>query len=199
MSDDMYEHIVYAPFEFCTPAQVEPALYDRTLTVNGVSKAYAMTGWRIGYAAGPVALIKAMTKVQGQSTTNPSSISQWAAVEALNGPQDYIATSRIAFERRRDLVVGLLNKIDGMECPTPEGAFYVYPSINGLIGKTTPSGITITNDEDFAIELLASEGVAVVFGAAFGLSPNFRISYASSDETLTEACARIARFCEGLT
>jgi aspartate aminotransferase len=199
MSDDMYEHIVYAPFEFCTPAQVEPALYDRTLTVNGVSKAYAMTGWRIGYAAGPVALIKAMTKVQGQSTTNPSSISQWAAVEALNGPQDYIATSRIAFERRRDLVVGLLNKIDGMECPTPEGAFYVYPSINGLIGKTTPSGITITNDEDFAIELLASEGVAVVFGAAFGLSPNFRISYATSDEILTEACARIARFCEGLT
>ena len=199
MSDDMYEHIVYAPFEFCTPAQVEPALYDRTLTVNGVSKAYAMTGWRIGYAAGPEVLIKAMTKVQGQSTTNPSSISQWAAVEALNGPQDYIATSRVAFERRRNLVVGLLGKIDGIECPTPEGAFYVYPSIKGLIGKATPSGTTISNDEVFATALLESEGVAVVFGAAFGLSPNFRISYATSDELLTEACARIARFCEGLT
>ena len=199
MSDDMYEHIVYAPFEFCTPAQVEPALYDRTLTVNGVSKAYAMTGWRIGYAAGPEVLIKAMTKVQGQSTTNPSSISQWAAVEALNGPQDYIATSRVAFERRRNLVVGLLGKIDGIECPTPEGAFYVYPSIKGLIGKATPSGTTISNDEVFATALLESEGVAVVFGAAFGLSPNFRISYATSDELLTEACARIARFCKGLT
>ena len=199
MSDDMYEHIVYAPFEFCTPAQVELALYDRTLTVNGVSKAYAMTGWRIGYAAGPEVLIKAMTKVQGQSTTNPSSISQWAAVEALNGPQDYIATSRVAFERRRNLVVGLLGKIDGIECPTPEGAFYVYPSIKGLIGKATPSGTTISNDEVFATALLESEGVAVVFGAAFGLSPNFRISYATSDELLTEACARIARFCEGLT
>ena len=199
MSDDMYEHIVYAPFEFCTPAQVEPALYDRTLTVNGVSKAYAMTGWRIGYAAGPEVLIKAMTKVQGQSTTNPSSISQWAAVEALNGPQDYIATSRVAFERRRNLVVGLLSKIDGIECPTPEGAFYVYPSIKGLLGKATPSGTTISNDEVFATALLESEGVAVVFGAAFGLSPNFRISYATSDELLTEACARIARFCEGLT
>ncbi len=199
MTDDMYEHIVYAPFEFCTSAQVEPTLYDRTLTVNGVSKAYAMTGWRIGYAAGPETLIKAMTKVQGQSTTNPSSISQWAAVEALNGPQDYIATSRVAFERRRDLVVGLLNKIDGMECPTPEGAFYVYPSIKGLIGKVTSSGATITNDEDFATQLLEAEGVAVVFGAAFGLSPNFRISYATSDELLTEACTRITRFCEGLT
>ncbi len=199
MTDDMYEHIAYAPFEFCTPAQVEPMLYDRTLTVNGVSKAYAMTGWRIGYAAGPEALIKAMTKVQGQSTTNPSSISQWAAVEALNGPQDYIPTSRIAFQRRRDLVVGLLNEISGMECPTPEGAFYVYPSIKGLIGKVTPTGTTITNDEVFATELLQSQGVAVVFGAAFGLSPNFRISYATSDELLTEACARIARFCEGLT
>ncbi|MBL4874530.1 MAG: pyridoxal phosphate-dependent aminotransferase [Rhodobacteraceae bacterium] len=199
MTDDMYEHIVYAPFEFCTPAQVEPLIYDRTLTVNGVSKAYAMTGWRIGYAAGPEFLIKAMTKVQGQSTTNPSSISQWAAVEALNGPQDYIATSRVAFERRRDLVVGLLNQIDGMECPMPEGAFYVYPSIKGLIGKVTLSGATISNDEEFATELLESEGVAVVFGAAFGLSPNFRVSYATSDEILTEACARIARFCGGLT
>ncbi len=198
MTDDMYEHIVYAPFEFSTPAQVEPALYDRTLTVNGVSKAYAMTGWRIGYAAGPETLIKAMTKVQGQSTTNPSSISQWAAVEALNGPQDYIATSRVAFERRRDLVVGLLNKINGMECPTPEGAFYVYPSIKGLIGKVPPSGTAITNDEDFATQLLEAEGVAVVFGAAFGLSPNFRVSYATSDELLAEACGRIARFCESL-
>jgi len=198
MTDDMYEHIAYDPFKFCTPAQVEPALYDRTLTVNGVSKAYAMTGWRIGYAAGPESLIKAMIKVQGQSTTNPCSISQWAAVEALNGPQDYITTSRIAFERRRDLVVGLLDKIDGMACPTPEGAFYVYPSIKGLIGKSTPSGSVINNDEDFATELLEAEGVAVVFGAAFGLSPNFRISYATSDEILTEACNRIARFCEGL-
>ncbi|PCJ74752.1 MAG: aspartate aminotransferase [Rhodobacteraceae bacterium] len=199
MTDDMYEHIVYAPFEFSTPAQVEPALYDRTLTVNGVSKAYAMTGWRIGYAAGPETLIKAMTKVQGQSTTNPSSISQWAAVEALNGPQDYIATSRVAFERRRDLVVGLLNKINGMECPTPEGAFYVYPSIKGLIGKVPPSGTAITNDEDFATQLLEAEGVAVVFGAAFGLSPNFRVSYATSDDVLVEACTRITRFCESLT
>ena len=198
MTDDMYEHIAYDPFKFCTPAQVEPALYDRTLTVNGVSKAYAMTGWRIGYAAGPESLIKAMIKVQGQSTTNPCSISQWAAVEALNGPQDYITTSRIAFERRRDLVVGLLDKIDGMACPTPEGAFYVYPSIKGLIGKSTPSGSVINNDEDFATELLEAEGVAVVFGAAFGLSPNFRISYATSDEILTEACNRITRFCEGL-
>ncbi|MEO1919920.1 MAG: pyridoxal phosphate-dependent aminotransferase [Paracoccaceae bacterium] len=199
MTDDMYEHIVYEPFGFCTPAQVEPQLYDRTLTVNGVSKAYAMTGWRIGYAAGPVKLIKAMTKVQGQSTSNPSSISQWAAVEALNGPQDYIASSRIAFERRRDLVVDLLGKINGIDCPTPEGAFYVYPSLKGLIGKTTPSGVTIASDEIFATELLESEGVAVVFGAAFGLSPNFRISYATSDEILTDACTRIARFCEGLT
>ncbi len=198
MTDDMYEHIAYAPFKFCTPAQVEPALYDRTLTVNGVSKAYAMTGWRIGYAAGPESLIKAMIKVQGQSTTNPCSISQWAAVEALNGPQDYIATSRIAFARRRDLVVELLDKIDGMACPTPEGAFYVYPSIKGLIGRSTPSGSVIKNDEDFATELLEAEGVAVVFGAAFGLSPNFRISYATSDEILTEACNRITRFCEGL-
>ncbi len=199
MSDDMYEHIAYPPFKFCTPAQVEPALYTRTLTVNGVSKAYAMTGWRIGYAGGPKELINAMRKVQGQSTNNPASISQWAAVEALNGPQDYIATSGAAFLRRRDLVVGLLNKIEGLTCPTPEGAFYVYPSIKGLIGKSTPEGKLIATDEDFATELLATEGVAVVFGAAFGLSPAFRISYATSDEILTEACARIARFCESLT
>lgn len=199
MTDDMYEHIVYAPFEFCTPAQVEPALYDRTLTVNGVSKAYAMTGWRIGYAAGPEILIKAMVKVQGQSTTNPSSISQWAAVEALNGPQDYIPMSRVAFERRRDLIAGLLNEIDGIECPVPEGAFYVYPSIKGLIGKVSQAGQRIDTDEEFATALLEEEGVAVVFGAAFGLSPNFRVSYATSDEALIEAAARIARFCKGLS
>ncbi len=199
MTDDMYEHIVYAPFEFCTPAQVEPALYNRTLTVNGVSKAYAMTGWRIGYAAGPEILIKAMVKVQGQSTTNPSSVSQWAAVEALNGPQDYIAMSRVAFERRRDLISGLLNEIEGIECPVPEGAFYVYPSIKDLIGKVSKAGQRIDTDEDFATALLEEEGVAVVFGAAFGLSPNFRVSYATSDAALTEAAARIARFCKGLS
>ena len=198
MSDDMYEHITYAPFEFCTPAQVEPALKARTLTVNGVSKAYAMTGWRIGYAGGPQTLISAMIKVQGQSTSNACTISQWAAVEALNGPQDYIIASRAAFARRRDLVVGMLNGIAGIDCPVPEGAFYVYPSIKGLIGKVTKQGQHIDNDEIFCIELLKSEGVAVVFGTAFGLSPNFRISYAASDEVLTNACVRIARFCEGL-
>ena len=199
MSDDMYEHIAYAPFEFCTPAQVEPALYGRTLTVNGVSKAYAMTGWRIGYAAGPEQLIRAMVKVQGQSTTNPSTISQWAALEALNGPQDYIGESRAAFERRRDLVVAALNGIEGISCPTPDGAFYVYPSIKPLIGKRSPSGQRIDNDEVFATELLQQQGVAVVFGAAFGLSPNFRVSYATSDNILREACARIKNFCESLT
>ncbi len=198
LSDDMYEHIAYAPFEFCTPAQVEPALYERTLTVNGVSKAYAMTGWRIGYAAGPRDLVRAMVKVQGQSTTNPCSISQWAALEALSGPQDYIPRSRAAFERRRDLVVERLNAIPGMVCPKPEGAFYVYPSIRAFIGKISPNGKPIENDEDFATELLESEGVAVVFGAAFGLSPNFRISYATSDAALTEACTRVARFCRSL-
>ena len=185
MSDDMYEHLVYDGFEFATPAQVEPGLYDRTLTCNGVSKAYAMTGWRIGYAAGPVELIKAMGKIQSQSTSNPCSISQWAAVEALNGPQDYIATNNATFKRRRDLVVGMLNAIEGMSCPVPEGAFYVYPSIAGLIGKTTPSGVTIDTDETFAKALLEDTGVAVVFGGAFGLSPCFRISYATSDENLT--------------
>jgi len=199
MTDDMYEHIAYPPFAFRTPAEVEPRLMDRTLTVNGVSKAYAMTGWRIGYAGGPVPLIKAMTTIQGQSTSNACSISQWAAVEALDGPQDYIATSRAAFLRRRDLVVRLLNACSGIECPTPDGAFYVYPSIAGLIGKTTPSGAAIDTDADFARELLAAEGVAVVFGAAFGLSPNFRISYAAADEDLAEACARIGSFCESLT
>ena len=199
MTDDMYEHIAYPPFEFATPAQVEPGLMDRTLTVNGVSKAYAMTGWRIGYAAGPVELIKAMAKVQSQSTSNPSSISQWAAVAALEGPQDYIEESRKAFQRRRDLVCSMLNQASGIECPVPEGAFYVYPSIKGCIGKTAPSGKVIENDEDFVTELLEAEGVAVVHGAAFGLSPNFRASYATSDEALEEACTRIQRFCGNLT
>lgn len=195
MTDDMYEHLVYDDFEFTTPAQVEPKLYERTLTVNGVSKAYAMTGWRIGYAAGPVELIKAMAKIQSQSTSNPSSISQWAAVEALNGPQDFIASNNKIFKDRRDLVVSMLNQAKGITCPTPEGAFYVYPSCAGLIGKTAPSGKVIENDEDFVTELLETEGVAVVQGSAFGLGPNFRISYATSTEALEEACMRIQRFC----
>ena len=198
MTDDMYEHLVYDDFEFATPAQVEPGLYDRTLTCNGVSKAYAMTGWRIGYAAGPEDLIKAMRKVQSQSTSNPCSISQWAAVEALNGPQDYLAPNNEIFKRRRDLVVSMLSEIDGLTCPVPEGAFYVYPMIKGLIGKTTPSGVTIDSDETFAKALLEDKGVAVVFGGAFGLSPAFRISYATSDENLREACGRIQTFCAGL-
>lgn len=198
MSDDMYEHLVFGGFEFTTPAQVEPGLYDRTLTCNGVSKAYAMTGWRIGYAGGPEALIKAMAKVQSQSTSNPCSISQYAAVAALNGPQDYITESRVAFERRRDLVVAALNQCPGISCPVPEGAFYVYPSIAGLIGKTSAGGVKITDDETFATALLEETGVAVVFGAAFGLSPAFRISYATSDAALADACARIKAFCEGL-
>lgn len=198
LTDDMYEHIAYDDFKFCTPAQVEPALYDRTLTVNGVSKAYAMTGWRIGYAAGPEHLIKAMCKVQSQSTSNPCTVSQWAAVEALNGPQDYIEMSRPIFQGRRDLVVGLLNECDGIECAVPEGAFYVYPSIAGCMGKTSSSGKKIETDEDFAVELLAQHGVAVVFGSAFGLSPNFRVSYATSNENLINACARIKLFCASL-
>ena len=198
MTDDMYEHISYPPFEFCTPVQVEPGLMDRTLTVNGVSKAYAMTGWRIGYAGGPEHLIAAMRKVQSQSTSNPCSISQWAAVEALNGPQDYIQFSREAFQRRRDLVVSMLNQATGIHCQTPEGAFYVYPSIKDCIGKATPGGTVIENDEVFCTELLEAEGVAAVFGAAFGLSPNFRVSYATSDELLEDACQRIQRFCASL-
>ena len=198
LTDDMYEHLTYDNFVFATPAQVEPALYDRTLTMNGVSKAYCMTGWRIGYCAGPLELIKAMTKIQSQSTSNPTSISQWAAVEALNGPQDFIAENNQAFKRRRDLVVELLNKADGIDCITPEGAFYVYPSCAGAIGKSTPDGKVIESDEDFATQLLESEGVAVVHGAAFGLSPFFRISYATADETLVEACARIEKFCASL-
>ncbi|MBV7394621.1 pyridoxal phosphate-dependent aminotransferase [Mameliella sediminis] len=199
MSDDMYEHLAYDGFSFVTPAQVEPGLYDRTLTVNGVSKAYAMTGWRIGYAGGPQNLITAMRKVQSQSTTNPCSISQWAAVEALNGPQDYLAERGAVFARRRDMVVERLNACAGITCATPEGAFYVYPSVAGCMGKTSAGGRRIDNDEDFCTALLEEEGVAVVFGAAFGLSPHFRVSYAASDEALAEACTRIERFCAGLT
>jgi aspartate aminotransferase len=198
MSDDMYEHLAFDGFGFCTPAQVEPGLYPRTLTCNGVSKAYAMTGWRIGYAGGPVELIAAMRKIQSQSTSNPCTISQWAAVEALNGPQDFLATNRAVFQRRRDLVVARLNAIDGIDCPRPQGAFYVYPSIAGLIGRVSGTGREIGNDEAFASALLDETGVAVVFGAAFGLSPHFRVSYAVSDATLEEACARIAGFCAAL-
>jgi len=199
LTDDMYEHLAYGDFKFCTPAQVEPALYDRTLTMNGVSKAYAMTGWRIGYAAGPEMLIKAIRKVQSQSTSNPCSISQWAAIEALNGTQDFIAPNNELFVSRRDLVVEMLNKAPGIVCPKPEGAFYVYPSIAGCIGKTSPAGVVIENDELFATALLEETGVAVVFGAAFGLSPNFRVSYATSNAALEEACKRIIGFCEGLS
>ena len=198
LSDDMYEHIAFPGFEFSTPAQVAPALLDRTLTVNGVSKAYAMTGWRIGYAGGPKALIAAMRKIQSQSTTNPSSISQWAAVAALNGPQEFLTNWVQVFLRRRNLVVEGLNACDGITCAVPEGAFYVYPSIAGCIGKTSAGGTLIKNDEAFCKALLEETGVAVVFGAAFGLSPNFRVSYAASDEVLAEAIARIKGFCEGL-
>jgi len=198
LTDDMYEHLVYGGFEYVTIAQVAPDLYDRTLTCNGVSKAYAMTGWRIGYAGGPKPLIDLMRKVASQTTSNPSSISQWAAVEALNGPQDFLAERAGAFERRRDLVVSMLNQATGIRCPTPEGAFYVYPSIEGLIGKTTESGVVITDDEVFTAELLNQEGVAVVQGAAFGLSPYFRISYATSEAVLEEGCRRIQTFCASL-
>ncbi|MBN9600900.1 MAG: pyridoxal phosphate-dependent aminotransferase [Afipia sp.] len=198
MTDDMYEHLVYDNFTFVTPAQVEPQLFDRTLTVNGVSKAYCMTGWRIGYAGGPEKLIKAIATIQSQSTSNPSSISQWAAVEALNGPQDFIAANNKAFKERRDLVVSMLNQAPGINCPRPEGAFYVYPSCAGTMGKTTPSGKKLTNDEDFVTELLESEGVAVVHGSAFGLGPAFRISYATKTSDLEEACTRIQRFCANL-
>ena len=198
LTDDMYEHLVYGDFEYVTIAQVAPDLYDRTLTCNGVSKAYAMTGWRIGYAGGPKPLIDLMRKVASQTTSNPSSISQWAAVEALNGPQDFLAERSAAFEKRRDLVVSMLNQATGIRCPTPEGAFYVYPSIEGVIGKTTPSGVVITDDEVFTAELLNQEGVAVVQGAAFGLSPYFRISYATSEAVLEEGCRRIQTFCASL-
>ena len=198
MSDDMYEHLVFDDFKFVSPAQVEPGLYDRTLTCNGTSKAYAMTGWRIGYAAGPVALIKAMATIQSQSTSNPCSVSQYAALEALNGTQDFLAPNRALFQRRRDLVVSMLNQAKGITCPRPEGAFYVYPDIAGCIGKTSPGGAVISNDEEFATALLEETGVAVVFGAAFGLSPNFRVSYATSESVLEEACRRIQTFCAGL-
>ena len=198
LTDDMYEHLVYGDFEYTTIAQVARDLIDRTLTVNGVSKAYAMTGWRIGYAGGPKPLIDLMRKVASQTTSNPASISQWAAVEALNGPQDFMAERRAAFETRRDLVVSMLNQATGITCATPEGAFYVYPSIAGLIGKTTQSGVVIDGDSTFAAELLNAEGVAVVQGEAFGLSPYFRISYATSDSVLEEACSRIQRFAASL-
>ncbi|MGK9053764.1 pyridoxal phosphate-dependent aminotransferase [Neorhizobium sp. CSC1952] len=195
LTDDMYEHLTYGDFKFVSPAEVEPKLYNRTLTMNGVSKAYAMTGWRIGYAAGPVELIKAMDMIQGQQTSGACTIAQWAAVEALNGPQDFIPANKKIFEARRDLVVSMLNQAKGIVCPSPEGAFYVYPSCAGLIGKTAPSGKVIETDEDFVTELLETEGVAVVHGSAFGLGPNFRISYATSEELLEEACKRIQRFC----
>jgi aspartate aminotransferase len=198
LTDDMYEHLVYDDFKFCTPVEVEPSLYDRTLTMNGVSKSYCMTGWRIGYAAGPEALIKAMAKLQSQSTSNPSSIAQWAAVEALNGPQDFISQHNKIFVERRDLVVSMLNQAKGISCMTPEGAFYVYPSCAGTIGKTAPSGKVIATDEDFVSELLAAEGVAAVHGGAFGTSPYFRISYATATTTLEDACTRIQRFCGNL-
>jgi aspartate aminotransferase len=198
MTDDMYEHLVYDDFEFTTPAQVEPQLFDRTLTVNGVSKAYCMTGWRIGYAGGPQQLISAMATIQSQSTSNPSSISQWAAVEALTGPQEFIPANNKVFKERRDLVVAMLNQANGIDCPRPEGAFYVYPSCAGTIGKTAPSGKKIATDEDFVTELLETEGVAVVQGSAFGLGPAFRISYATKTSDLEEACKRIQRFCGNL-
>ena len=199
MTDDMYEHLAYDDFLFSTPAQVEPRLYDRTLTCNGVSKAYAMTGWRIGFAGGPENLIKAMRKVQSQSTSNPCTISQWAAFTALTGSKDFITENNKKFVRRRNLVVEKLNYIEGISCPVPEGAFYVYPDISSLMGKKTQNGKVISSDQDFCTFLLEEVGVAVVFGSAFGLSPNFRISYATSDGLLTDACERIKKFCGSLT
>ena len=198
MTDDMYEHLVYDDFKFCTPVEVEPALKDRTLTVNGVSKAYCMTGWRIGFCGGPAHLIKAMTAIQSQSTSNTSSISQAASVAALNGPHDFIAEHNEVFKQRRDLVVSMLNQASGIDCPTPDGAFYVYPSVAGCIGKTAPNGKKIESDSDFVTALLETEGVAAVQGEAFGLSPHFRISYATSTDVLEEACQRIQRFCGSL-
>ncbi|MBI3436202.1 MAG: pyridoxal phosphate-dependent aminotransferase [Proteobacteria bacterium] len=198
LTDDMYEHLVYDDFTFSTPAEVEPRLYDRTLTLNGVSKAYCMTGWRIGYAGGPEMLIKAMATLQSQSTTNPNAAAQWAAVEGLDGPQDFIAAHNRVFKERRDLVVSMLNQANGVKCPTPEGAFYVFPSCAGVIGRTAPSGKTIATDADFVTELLDAEGVAVVHGSAFGLGPAFRISYATATPLLQAACERIQRFCGNL-
>jgi len=199
LSDDIYEHLVYDGFAFSTPAQVEPRLKGRTLTMNGVSKAYSMTGWRIGYAGGPEPLIKAIATLQSQSTSNPCSISQWASVEALEGPQDFLKSWVASFQDRRDLVVSMLNQANGISCPTPEGAFYVYPSCAGVVGRTSRDGKKIETDEDFATALLQEEGVAVVHGAAFGLSPFFRISYATGIEALEEACRRIQRFCANVT
>ncbi|MCC0011536.1 MAG: pyridoxal phosphate-dependent aminotransferase [Hyphomicrobiaceae bacterium] len=198
MSDDMYEHLIYDGLRFYTPAQVEPGLFDRTLTVNGLSKAYCMTGWRLGFAGGPEKLITAMRKLQSQSTSNPTSITQWAGVEALNGPQDFIAENNKVFVERRDLVVSMLNQATGITCSKPEGAFYVYPSCAGAIGKTSAKGKKISTDEDFVTTLLEEEGVACVHGAAFEGSPSFRISYATSTQALEEACKRIQRFCGGL-
>jgi len=198
LTDDMYEHLVYGDFEFVTPAQVEPALYERTLTMNGVSKAYAMTGWRIGYAAGPEKLVKAMDFVQGQQTSGATSVSQWASVQALDGPQDHLAVFKKAFQERRDLVVSMLNQAKYLKTPVPEGAFYVYPSCAEAIGRKAPSGKTLETDEDFVTELLESEGVAAVHGSAFGLGPNLRISYATSNALLEDACQRIQRFCGSL-
>jgi len=198
LTDDMYEHLLYDGFKFATIAEVEPKLYPRTLTMNGVSKAYCMTGWRIGYAGGPVELIKAMSTLQSQSTSNPSSISQAAAVAALSGPQDFIPRNNAAFVERRDLVVDMLNKAPGLHCPRPEGAFYVYPSCAGTLGKRTPNGKVIENDTQFVEYLLDSVGVAVVQGAAFGLSPHFRVSYATSNEVLRDACTRIQKACAAL-
>jgi aspartate aminotransferase len=199
LSDDMYEHLVYDDFAFATPAEVEPALYERTLTLNGLSKAYCMTGWRIGYAGGPEFLIKAMATLQSQSTTNPNAAAQWASVEALDGPQDFIARHNAIFKERRDLCVAMLNQARGIQCPKPEGAFYVYPSCAGVIGRTAPSGRRIETDEDFVTELLEAEGVAVVQGSAFGVGPAFRISYATATDQLEEACRRIQRFCGRLS
>jgi aspartate aminotransferase len=199
LTDDMYEHLTYGDFVFKTIAEVEPGLYPRTLTMNGVSKAYAMTGWRIGYAGGPIELIKAMDMIQGQQTSGACTIAQWASVEALNGPQDFIKKNKAIFQNRRDLVVSMLNQARGISCPSPEGAFYVYPSCASLIGKKTASGKVIDNDETFCSELLEAEGVAVVFGQAFGLGPNFRISYATSEALLEEACTRIQRFTGSLS
>ena len=198
MADDMYEHLVYDDFQFFSPAQLEPRLYERTLTVNGVSKAYCMTGWRIGYAGGPQPLIKAMAMIQSQSTTNPTAVAQWAAVEALNGPQDFIPKHNKVFKERRDLCVSMLNQAKGIACPKPEGAFYVYPSCAGTMGKTAPTGKKLATDEDFVTELLEAEGVAVVQGTPFGLGPAFRISYATATSALEQACTRIQRFCGNL-
>ena len=199
MTDDMYEHLVYDDFKFCTPAEVEPELYSRTLTVNGMSKAFCMTGWRIGYAAGPENLITAIRKIQSQSTSNPSSISQAASVAALNGPMDFLAKNNEVFKQRRDLVCSMLNQASGITCPTPDGAFYVYPSCAGLIGKKTPEGKVLKSDEDVVTYFLETEGIAAVHGAAFGLSPHFRISYATSTEALEDACQRIQRACTALS